>query len=103
MNMTSVFTIASLSAILLFLASTAHGQPVTDSTAHRDSVSRSSHTIVDEDGDGIDDRRDQGAKVRRRARFIDEDGDGICDGRESGLGFKGGTKEGLQRRRGGGK
>ncbi len=102
--MNSLFAILSFADILLFsVLSSARSQATGDSTARHDSVSQASRTIVDENGDGIDDRREQTGKARRRVRFVDEDGDGICDGRESGLGFKGATKDGVRKRRGGGK
>ncbi len=37
--------------------------------------------LLDEDGNGIDDRMERSGGHRGRDRFIDEDGDGICDGR----------------------
>lgn len=40
--------------------------------------------FIDENGDGVNDRKMSGA----RDRFIDANGDGICDTRERGLGFR---------------
>ncbi|RIK77362.1 hypothetical protein DCC62_09670 [candidate division KSB1 bacterium] len=44
----------------------------------------------DENGNGIDDRREMPGNGRGHSRdkFVDADGDGICDGREAGLGFQ---------------
>ncbi len=52
--------------------------------------------FVDLNGNGIDDRLEQGrtpegkgkGRQMRKDRFIDLDGDGICDGRESGIGLR---------------
>jgi Ni/Co efflux regulator RcnB len=52
--------------------------------------------FVDQNGDGINDRRQQrqGKMKRRTDRFIDADGDGIRDGRECGLGLRRGPAAG---------
>lgn len=45
---------------------------------------RSGSALLDEDGNGIDDRLERmrrGERMHDRDFFIDEDGDGICDGR----------------------
>ena len=52
--------------------------------------------FVDQNGNGIDDRLEQGkigkgygkGKKGQKDRFIDLDGDGICDGKESAVGLR---------------
>ncbi len=52
--------------------------------------------FIDEDGDGIDDRKfSSGKKKKRRTdRFVDNDGDGINDNRARGMGWGGKGKQG---------
>jgi hypothetical protein len=52
--------------------------------------------FIDQNGNGIDDRLEQGkdgkgygkGKKGQKDRFIDLDGDGICDGKESAVGLR---------------
>ncbi|MCB2205404.1 hypothetical protein KQI65_11710 [bacterium] len=64
--------------------------------------------FVDEDGDGINDRREEAGQEesqsnrkqirnRRRDHFIDVDGDGINDERCNGLGVHSGARRGQQK------
>lgn len=53
-------------------------------------VKQSKKGLLDENADGLNDRKKGGA----RDRFIDANGDGICDTREEGLGFRRGKNQG---------
>ena len=88
-NMKTVLTVIGLS---LLLSASSLGQNVPDSSAHRQQ-SRQRKGFVDQNADGLNDRRQQRQerKGRRTDRFIDGNGDGISDGRECGLGFRRGT------------
>lgn len=75
-------------SFLIVSSAIAWSQTAADSS--RQQERRRVHRMIDENGDGINDRL---IGTQRRARqgndkFIDADGDGICDGREGGLGFR---------------
>jgi hypothetical protein len=86
-----------LTLLFLFMAfdSSAQGQSASDTSgAANVRHKRIGMQFIDEDGDGIDDRRVGPAKPLRRGKdkFVDADGDGICDDRASGLGFRRGAR-----------
>jgi hypothetical protein len=84
---------------VLLVAPSAFSQSPSDSA--RSKGEPMTKHMVDEDGDGIDDRvaRKSRGGQSGKDKFVDKDGDGICDGRENGLGFRGGSGSG----KGGGK
>jgi hypothetical protein len=85
--------------IILFMLSLSTSplftQQQTDSTPaqtqkREQPVKQSKKGFFDENADGVNDRKKNGA----RDRFIDANGDGICDTREEGLGFRRGKNQG---------
>ena len=77
---------------LVFLTTGSLGQSASDSTGTRQGRQQR-RGLVDENADGIKDRRQrrQERMKRRTDRFIDTNGDGISDSRECGLGFRRGA------------
>jgi hypothetical protein len=75
-------------ALLLVGSSLSRSQTTADSTRRRDR--QRVHRLVDENGDGIDDRTMGQQRMGKKGtdKFIDANGDGICDNREGGLGFR---------------
>jgi hypothetical protein len=78
--------------LILLLSSAAISQNVPDSSG-RQERQRQRTGFVDENADGIKDRRQhrQERTKRRTDHFIDTNGDGISDSRECGLGFRRGA------------
>jgi hypothetical protein len=79
-------------ALIFFLA--AAFITILPAQQHRDSLSspqrqQQKKGFMDENGDGVNDRKMNG----KRDRFIDVNGDGICDSREQGLGFRRGKAQ----------
>ena len=77
---------------MLILSTAALSQNAPDSSG-RQQRQRQGNGFVDENADGIKDRRQhrQDRMKRRTDRFIDTNGDGISDSRECGLGFRRGA------------
>lgn len=77
----------------MILTNVSLGQAVGDSTRARQR--QQSRRVMDQNGDGINDRT-LGRQQRLRQemdRFIDANGDGISDSRECGLGFRRGRMQ----------
>jgi hypothetical protein len=81
-------TVITLFGLMLLLSTISLSQTAGDST--RTSEHQRSRRVIDENGDGINDRRVEGQQRLRKGidGFLDANGDGISDGRESGLGFR---------------
>jgi hypothetical protein len=86
-------TMMTLLGFMLLLSTISLSQTVGDST--RTSERQRSRRVMDENGDGINDRMVDGQQRLRKGmdRFLDANGDGISDSRECGLGFRRGKME----------
>ena len=85
--------IIALITCTMVLTTVSLGQVAGDSTRQRGR--QQSRRVMDQDGDGINDRT-VGRQQRLRQgmdRFIDANGDGISDSRECGLGFRRGRMQ----------
>ena len=85
--------LASLLGFMLLVSAVSSSQTAGDST--RKQEPQRSRRVMDENGDGINDRM-FGRQQRLRKgmdRFIDANGDGISDSRECGLGFRRGSMQ----------
>lgn len=78
-----------LFAVLLTMTLPLSAQQINDSSAMRQQRKHQRSGFVDENGDGMRDRKMKG----QTDRFIDSNGDGICDSREHGLGFRRGANQ----------
>ncbi len=86
-------TMTTLLGLMLVLSTISLSQTAGDSTRTRER--QKSRSVMDENGDGINDRRLERRQSLRQGmdRFIDANGDGISDSRECGLGFRRGMME----------
>jgi hypothetical protein len=84
-----------ISGLLFIVPSLSSGQTVGDSTRRQER--QRVHRLIDENGDGINDRVMGQRRMGRQGadKFIDANGDGICDGREGGIGFRRGQSRGI--------
>lgn len=84
----SISIMKSVASIFLFsvlLAASAWSQTSADS-ARMTTQKKSAQVFQDEDGNGVDDKQENGRRIKRhKDLFIDRDSDGICDGRENGF------------------
>jgi len=85
----------TLLGLMLFLSAVSFSQTARDTT--RKQEAQRARRVMDENGDGINDRMLARQQRLRQGmdRFIDLNGDGISDSRECGLGFRRG---GLQQK-----
>ena len=81
--------VAFLIGLSFFMLSASPGQTLTDSTGGKNHQ-RVRQARVDEDGDGIREKKGRGVRRMKRQmdQFIDRNADGICDTREAALGFQ---------------
>ena len=82
-------------------------KPIIKKTLKKDSLNKQQKNeiekkFIDENMNGIDDRKEKQGKKKKRDEFIDLDGDGINDGQESGIGLKKALQY-RKRKKGGGK
>jgi hypothetical protein len=77
-------TISILAAFLILGSSHIAAQTANDSTGSRHRPKQHRFGFMDQNGDGIQDKK----LNCKKDRFIDSNGDGICDERERGLGFQ---------------
>jgi hypothetical protein len=89
---TTMKKIITVCGLILLLSTATLSQNAPDSSG-RQERQRQRTGFVDENADGIKDRRQhrQERMKRRTDRFIDANGDGISDSRECGLGFRRGA------------